>query len=207
MQEVNSTMILPKVLTDPYMHHGFCTFKPLTTEDAQEEDIILDSIAWPETAPLVSMEQTSDPAHSTFTILPKKGGGQWHVGDQLEVMIEMYDFRGRLKQSGGDFLVTLVHPSEAVTVLRRLTREQPERIYFESSFRSGWVSESTTCNVCLHPTQQPLCSYTDLQTGDPWFCYKPKKLSCDARVTHSKGGFRRNLKAEEEQLFQSSSSR
>ncbi|KAG7215870.1 hypothetical protein INR49_021851, partial [Caranx melampygus] len=236
-------MILPKVLTDPYMHHGFCTFKPLTTEDAQEEDIILDSIAWPETAPLVSMEQTSDPAHSTFTILPKKGGGQWHVGDQLEVMIEIYDFRGRPKQSGGDFLVsrlhnlklgagvagqmvdhlngsysavfslpwegsaevevTLVHPSEAVTVLRRLTREQPDRIYFESSFRSGWVSESTTCNVCLHPTQQPLCNYTDLQTGDPWFCYKPKKLSCDARVTHSKGGFRRNLKAEEEQLFQS----
>lgn len=91
------------------MHHGFCTFKPLTTKDAQEEDTILDSIAWPETAGLVSLEQTSDPAHSTFTILSKKGGGEWHVGDQLEVKIEMYNFQGQPKQSGGDFLVSRLH--------------------------------------------------------------------------------------------------
>lgn len=102
-------MILPQVLTDPYMHHGFCTFKPRTLKDAQEEDLILDSVAWPETAALVSVEQTTDPAHSTFTIQPKKGGGQWHVGDQLEVRIKMYDFRGQPKQSGGDFLVSRLH--------------------------------------------------------------------------------------------------
>ncbi|XP_071358524.1 NXPE family member 3-like isoform X2 [Trachinotus anak] len=99
--------------------------------------------------------------------------------------------------------VTLVHPSEAVTVLRRLTSEQPDRIYFQSVFHSGSVSETTTCNVCLRPTQQPLCNYTDRHTGEPWFCYKPKKLSCDARITHSKGGFKENLKAEEKKLFQS----
>eukprot|EP00064_Thunnus_orientalis_P023578 superscaffoldBa00009057_g23825 len=99
--------------------------------------------------------------------------------------------------------VTLVHPSEAVTVLQRLTREQPDRVYFHSVFRSGSVSETTTCNVFLRPTQQPLCNYTDLHTGDPWFCYKPKKLSCDARINHSKGGFNQKLKAKEEKLFKS----
>ncbi|XP_029351074.1 NXPE family member 3-like isoform X2 [Echeneis naucrates] len=240
--KVNSTVILQKVSSDPFLHHRFCTFQPLTTEDAQEQDLILDSIAWPETPALVSLERTSDPAHSYFTILPKKGGGQWHVGDQLEVMIKMYDFQGERKKSGGDFLiarlhnwslgagvaghvvdhlngcysavftllwersaevqVTLVHSSEAITVLQKLTSEQPDRIYFKSDFRSDAVSEHTTCNVCLRPTLQPVCNYTDLQTGDPWFCYKPEKLNCNTRITHSKGGFKQNLTAGEQKLFQ-----
>ncbi|XP_037616160.1 LOW QUALITY PROTEIN: NXPE family member 3-like [Sebastes umbrosus] len=228
------------------MHRRFCTFQPLSREEALEERFLLDSIAWPETPPLtapVSLEQTSDPAHSTFTLLPGRGGGQWHVGDQLEVIIQISDFQGRPKKSGGDFLlarlhnrklgagvagqvvdhlngsysavfsllwegdaqveVTLVHPSEAVTVLRRLTSELPDRIYFKSLFRSGSVSESSICNVCLRPTQQPLCNYTDVHTGEPWFCYKPKKLSCDARVNHVRGGYKQNIKAEEDKLFQS----
>lgn len=97
--------------------------------------------------------------------------------------------------------MTLVHPSEAITVLRSLTSNQPDRIYFQSLFRSGSVSQTTTCNVCLKPSQ-PLCNYTDLRTGDPWFCFKPKNLSCDARINHSKGGFNQNLKAKEDKLFQ-----
>ncbi|XP_037616157.1 NXPE family member 3-like isoform X2 [Sebastes umbrosus] len=222
------------------MHRSFCTFQPLSPKDALEERFILHSIAWPETPP-VSLAQTSDPAHSTFTILPGRGGGQWHIGDQLEVMIQMSDFKGRPKKCGGDFLlaklhnwklgagvagqvvdhlngsysavfsllweggaqveVTLVHPSEAVTVLNRLNSEQPDRMYFNSLFRSGSLSETTVCNICLRPTQQPLCNYTDVRTGEPWSCYKPKKLSCDARVDHVRGGYRLNLKAQEEKLF------
>ncbi|XP_074481602.1 NXPE family member 3-like [Sebastes fasciatus] len=228
------------------MHRHYCTFQPLSREEALEERFLLNSIAWPETPPLsapVSLEQTSDPANSTFTILPARGGGQWHVGDQLEVIIQMSDFQGRPKKSGGDFLlarlhnrklgagvagqvvdhvngsysavfsllwegdaqveVTLVHPSEAVTVLRRLTSEQPDRIYFKSLFRSGSRSVTTVCNVCLRPTQQPLCNFTDVRTGEPWFCYKPKKLSCDARVDHVRGGYKQTIKAKEERLFQS----
>ncbi|XP_070712656.1 NXPE family member 3-like [Pempheris klunzingeri] len=236
--EVNSTIA--------FKHHSFCAFQPLSPEDALEESLLLDSIAWPETPLLpapISLEQTSDPAHSKFTILPGRGGGQWHVGDQLEVTIKVYDFQGHPKRSGGDFLiarlhnptlgagvagrvvdhlngnysavfsllwegdaqvqVTLVHPSEAVTVLRRLTSEQPDRIYFESFFRSGSLSETTICNVCLRPTKQPLCNYTDLRTGEPWFCFKPKQLNCDARINHAKGEFLQNLMAKEEELFQS----
>ncbi|XP_038594838.1 NXPE family member 3-like [Micropterus salmoides] len=231
---------------DRDINQVFCTFQSLSKEESVEERLLLDSIAWPETPLLLdplSLEQTSDSAHSKFIILPGRGGGRWHVGDQLEIMIKMYDFQGRPKKSGGDVVltrlhnlklgagvagqvvdhlngsysavfsllwegsaqveVTLVHPSEAVTVLRRLTSEQPDRVYFHSLFRSGSLSETTTCNVCLRPTQQPLCNYTDLRTGEPWFCYKPKNLNCDARISHSMGGFNQNLKAEEEKLFQS----
>ncbi|MGL4897976.1 MAG: hypothetical protein ACRC31_06045 [Cetobacterium sp.] len=111
--KVNSTIIYPRVSTDRDMHHSFCTFQPLSNSDALEERLLLDSIAWPETPVLpvpLSLEQTSDPAHSTFTILPPgRGGGQWHVGDQLEVMIKMYDFQGRPKKSGGDVLLARLH--------------------------------------------------------------------------------------------------
>uniref|UniRef100_A0A8C9XP12 Neurexophilin and PC-esterase domain family member 3 n=1 Tax=Sander lucioperca TaxID=283035 RepID=A0A8C9XP12_SANLU len=245
--KVNSTaVVVPRVSTDPDVHRDFCTFQALSPNDALEERLLLDSIAWPGTSLLpapLSLEKTSDPAHSTFTILPRRGGGQWHVGDQLEVRIKISDFQGHPKKSGGDFLlarlhnwklsagvvgqvmdhlngsysavfplpwegdaqveVTLVHSSEAVTVLNRLTSEQPDRIYFQSLFRSALLSETTICNVCLRPTKQPLCNYTDLRTGEPWFCYKPKNLSCDARINHAMGKYEQNLGANEEKLFQS----
>ncbi|KAK9525511.1 hypothetical protein VZT92_016207 [Zoarces viviparus] len=241
----NSTIIMPRVSTHPNEIHSFCIFQPLSPEDALEERLLLDSTAWPETPLLpapISLEQTSDPAHSTFTILPGRKGGQWHVGDQLEIMIQTSDFQGRPKKSGGDFLlarlhnrkleagvagqvvdhlngsysavfsllwegdaqveVTLVHPGEAISVLKRLNREQPDRVDFLSLFHSGSLSETTLCNVCLRPTQQPLCNYTDLRTGEPWFCYKPKNLSCDARINHW-GGEQKAFNSNEKKLFQS----
>uniref|UniRef100_G3Q3J3 NXPE C-terminal domain-containing protein n=1 Tax=Gasterosteus aculeatus aculeatus TaxID=481459 RepID=G3Q3J3_GASAC len=244
--KVKSTIIMPRVSPHHIVNRSFCTFQPLSPEDALEERLILDSIAWPETPLLpssISLEQTTDPAHSTFTILQGRKGGQWHVGDQLEVMIQTFDFQGRPKKSGGDFItarlhnrkleagvagqvvdhlngsysavfsllwegdaqveVTLVHPSEAVTVLDRLNREQPDRTYFKSLYRSGSLSETTICNVCLRPTQQLQCNYTDLRTGEPWFCYKPKNLSCDTRINHFRLAFKQSLTSKEEKLFQS----
>ncbi|XP_041637269.1 NXPE family member 3-like [Cheilinus undulatus] len=233
-----------KVASAPPKPGDFCTFKPLFS-DTEEERLILDAIAWPQTPPLPSpllLNQTSDPAHSTFTILPGKGGGKRQIGDQLKVMIRMNDFNGNPKKSGGDVLiarlhnrklaagvagqvvdhldgsysavftllwegsaqveVTLVHPSEAVTALRRLNREHPNRVIFKNNFRSGSISETTTCNVCLPQTKQTQCNFTDLRTGDPWFCYKPKNLSCDAKINHTKIGYMRVLTADEKKLFQ-----
>ncbi|XP_029016258.1 NXPE family member 3-like [Betta splendens] len=232
--------------TKSKMTQSFCSFQPLSPEDALETQLLLDSTAWPKDPPLsvpIPVDQISSAAKSTFTILQGTGRGQWHVGDQLKVLITMYDLRGRPKKFGGDFIiarlhspalgagvagqvvdhlngsysavfyllwegtvqveVTLVHSSEAIAVLRNLTNKQPDRIYFQSYFRSGSVSEKTMCNVCLNMTQ-PVCNYTDLHTGDPWFCYKPKKLSCHARISHSKGGFKENLKDWERKLFDKS---
>ncbi|XP_078021781.1 NXPE family member 3-like isoform X2 [Epinephelus lanceolatus] len=244
--KANSTIIYPSVPTAPDINHGLCKFQPLPPEDAQEERHLIDLIAWPETPLLPNpfrLEETSDPAHSTFTILPRRGGGQWRVGDQLEVMIKISDFKGRPKKSGGDFLlarlnnpnlaagvagqvvdhlngsysavlsllwegraqveVMLVHSSEAITVLTRLNVEQPDRMRFQSTFRAGSVSETTTCNVCLRQPQYPLCNFTDPRTGEPWFCYKPKSLNCDTRMTHGTERFVQDIKSGEETLFQS----
>ncbi|XP_020504420.1 NXPE family member 3 [Labrus bergylta] len=235
----------------PTFHHNrtFCANlgqKP-SPEDELEERYLLGSIAWPRpparSAP-PALRQTSDPVHSLFTILPTREGRAWHVGDQLEVLVQMHDFQGRPKHYGGDFLlarlhtpelgagvagqvldhknglysalfpllwlgsaqveITMVHSSEAVAVLRRLREERPDRVFFKSLFRLGFLSETTLCNICLPPDQQPLCNYTDLYTGEPWYCYKPKMLSCDTRINHAKGGYLKHLITNREALlFQS----
>ncbi|KAF3843449.1 hypothetical protein F7725_002298 [Dissostichus mawsoni] len=57
--------------------------------------------------------------------------------------------------------------------------------------------------MCL-PPEQPLCNYTDLYTGEPWYCYKPKMLSCDSRINHAKAGYQKHLITNKEALlFQS----
>lgn len=100
--------------------------------------------------------------------------------------------------------ITLVHSSEAVAVLRRLREDRPDRVFFKSLFRLGYLSETTVCNLCLPPDQQPLCNFTDLYTGEPWYCYKPKMLSCDTRINHAKGGYLKHLITNNEALlFQS----
>uniref|UniRef100_A0A3B3U9I1 Neurexophilin and PC-esterase domain family member 3 n=1 Tax=Poecilia latipinna TaxID=48699 RepID=A0A3B3U9I1_9TELE len=224
----NSTTL--KRPTEPPQPVSICSYHSVLPEDALEVEQLKESIAWPETPSLpsnFSLNDTSGPAHSTFTILPRNSGGGWRVGDQLEVLIQITDFHGRPKSSGGDVLlarlhnptlfagvagrvldhhngsytavfsllwegsahVTLVHPSEAVTVLERITQQNPGRVSLKGIFRSGSVTEATACNVCLKAPPEKLCNFTDIRTGEPWFCYKPKKLKCEHRVIHSFGGF------------------
>lgn len=109
---INSTVIVQRASTEPHHQHSFCSHKHLSPEDAQEERLLLDTIVWPETPHLptpFTLEQSSDPAHSTFTILPARGGGQRHVGDQLEALIQVCDFQGHPKNFGGDVLVARLH--------------------------------------------------------------------------------------------------
>lgn len=88
--------------------------------------------------------------------------------------------------------ISLVHPSEGIRVLQYLQEAKPDRVYFKSLFRSGRISETMKCNVCL-PGSLPLCNFTDLYTGEPWFCFKPKKLPCSSRINHFKGGYMKGL--------------
>uniref|UniRef100_A0A8C5DKH8 Neurexophilin and PC-esterase domain family, member 3 n=1 Tax=Gouania willdenowi TaxID=441366 RepID=A0A8C5DKH8_GOUWI len=224
---IGFSLKLRYIFLSPTVHQSFCAFQPISPEEALEEENILKSIAWPKTSSMTSLKNSSNPKCSKFTILPKMGGGQWYIGDQLEVSIIMKDYNCHPKTSGGDFLVAslknqnlqagvsgqvidhlngsytavfllvwegqadviLVHSSEAVTGLKRLNRENPDRVSFKSVFRLGSVAESTVCNICLQPTVQPVCNFTDVCTGEPWFCLKPKNLSCDTRIQHSKGDY------------------
>nr|XP_014350391.1 PREDICTED: NXPE family member 3 [Latimeria chalumnae] len=98
--------------------------------------------------------------------------------------------------------IFLVHPSEGIQVLQRLSEERPDRVYFKSMFRSGSTLETMVCNLCL-PGNLTVCNYTDHYTAEPWFCYKPKKLSCATRISHAKGGYQKGLLTKEESfLFQ-----
>lgn len=249
LQSRIETSFIPGALPKFYNNHTFCSHlgqRP-SREEELEERYLLDSIAWPEHSPQsrsLSLRLTTDPGHSLFAILPPKAGREWHLGDQLEALVQVHDFQGRPKHYGGDFLlarlhspdlgaavvgtvldhkngfysalfpllwtgpaqveVTLVHSSEAVTVLQRLREERSDRVFFKSLFRLGFLSETTVCNMCLPPDQQPLCNYTDLYTGEPWYCYKPKMLGCDTRVNHAKGGYLKHLITNNEALlFQS----
>ncbi|CAL1582088.1 unnamed protein product [Knipowitschia caucasica] len=249
LQSRIQTSFNPVSLPTFYQNRSFCSHlgqRP-SAEDELEERYLLDSILWPVSSHQpwhLPLRLTTDPGHSLFAILPSKSGRKWHLGDQLEALVQVHDFQGRPKHYGGDFLlarlhspeqgagvagtvldhkngfysakfpllwtgsaqveITLVHSSEAVTVLQRLREERSDRVFFKSLFRLGFLSETTVCNLCLPPDQQPLCNYTDLHTGEPWFCYKPKMLGCDTRVNHAKGGYLKHLITNNEALlFQS----
>ncbi|KAG5833375.1 hypothetical protein ANANG_G00275270 [Anguilla anguilla] len=184
----------------------------LSADEAAEERHLLESVAWPE--PRLSaapFQQSSDPSRSFF---PKRHGGDFLLARLLSPELRA-GVAGRVVDHQNGFYsvlfwlpwagpaqveVTLVHPSEAVQVLRRLREERPDRVYFKSLFRSGYFSETTVCNLCL-PPHQPLCNYTDHHTGEPWFCYKPKLLDCDTRMNHFKGGYEKDLLTSQEALF------
>ncbi|CAL8318718.1 unnamed protein product [Lota lota] len=230
----------------PYRNLTFCSHLEPTPDEALEDRYLLNAITWPKPPAPVPFNQTSDPVHSLFAILPSEGRREWRVGDQLEALVQMHDFQGRPKPYGGDFLVarlhspeleagvagrvvdhlngsysalfpllwggparveiTMVHSSEAVAVLQRLREQRPDRFFFQSLFRSGKLSETTICNMCLPPNvpQEPLCNYTDLHTGEPWYCLKPKLLGCGSRINHFKGGYKTDLITNKEALlFQS----
>ncbi|XP_029705100.1 NXPE family member 3 [Takifugu rubripes] len=134
---------------------------------------------------------------------PELGAGV--AGRVLDHQNGLYSVSLPLLWSGpAEVEVTLVHPSEAVAVLQRLRKERSDRVFFQSLFRLGSLSETTLCNMCLPLDEYPLCNYTDLHTGEPWYCYKPKTLSCDTRVNHAKGGYLKRLISNKESLlFQS----
>ncbi|XP_030833999.1 NXPE family member 3 [Strongylocentrotus purpuratus] len=82
-------------------------------------------------------------------------------------------------------IVTLVHPSEAVRVLRRIRDLEPGRMVFKGRYLktldSGVdISEDVMCLPKVIRNQS-LCNFTDERSGYPWLCVAPsnKALSCD----------------------------
>ncbi|XP_043557528.1 NXPE family member 3-like isoform X2 [Chiloscyllium plagiosum] len=233
LKEKETSLRTERLVQCGYQNHSF------TPEERSEGTLLMKMIEWPKPPnSAVPFQKSSNPAHVHFVIL--NSAKTFYVGDQLQVMLQMYDFEGHPKRYGGDYLqarihtpalkagsagtvidkqngtyyinftlfwpgkvevsVLLVHPSEGIQALKRLREEQPERVYFQSTFKSGAVSETTVCNLCLSQSQ-PLCNFTDIRTGEPWFCYRPKELPCSARVTHTMGGYQQNLLIGEEGLY------
>ncbi|XP_029968740.1 NXPE family member 3-like isoform X5 [Salarias fasciatus] len=182
------------VSSDPGSNQNSCAFRWLSPKEIHEENILLDSIAWPNTPSVpapVSLEGTSNAARSKCVILPRPGGGSWLVGDQLEVMIKMFDFKGHPKNHGGDFFLTRLHNQALQAGVAGQVVDHLNGTY-SAVFFLPWEGKSEV--------EQPQCNYTDLNTGELWFCYKPQNLSCDTRIKH----FHKNqkpIKAKEDILF------
>ncbi|XP_072901347.1 NXPE family member 3-like [Hemitrygon akajei] len=233
MEEIDWVHRLVKI---GYQYHSF------TPEERLEGSALMKLIEWPKPPNAeVPFQKSSDPSHTCFVIL--NSGKTFYVGDQLQVMVRMYDFEGNPKQYGGDYLqarihtpelkagsagtvidhqngfyyinfnlswagkvqvsVSLVHPSEGIQILKRLREERPDRVYLKCTFKAGDVSETTVCSLFL-PETKPLCNFTDLRAGEPWFCYKPKKLSCSSHINYAIGGYAKNvIIGEERRFFQS----
>ncbi|XP_042190101.1 NXPE family member 3-like [Callorhinchus milii] len=212
---------LAKLINCGYLVESF------TPAERAEGMFLLKMIEWPNSpGARTPFMNSTDPKHSYFLILNSQN--TFHVGDQLQVIVHMYDFSGHPKQYGGDYLqarirtpelkagsvgtvvdyqngsytinftlfwsgkvevsVILVHPSEAIQLLKWIRDEHTHKAAYQSTFRSGNIRETTKCNLCL-PDGVPICNFTDLKTGEPWFCYKPQKLPCSARVNHARSGY------------------
>ncbi|XP_025760646.1 NXPE family member 3-like, partial [Oreochromis niloticus] len=89
---------------------------------------------------------------------------------------QMYDFQGLPKKFGGDILLARLHnPTLGAGVVGQVVDHLNGS--YSAVFYLPWEGNAEV--------EQPVCNYTDLRTGEPWFCYKPKNLSCDTRINHS----------------------
>uniref|UniRef100_H2ZBR3 NXPE C-terminal domain-containing protein n=1 Tax=Ciona savignyi TaxID=51511 RepID=H2ZBR3_CIOSA len=83
--------------------------------------------------------------------------------------------------------VIMIHPSEAIDLLRRVTSTKwSPGLFFSARFKEKNYEENTECNIWLPSMHdEPLyCNFSNTKTGEPWYCEKPKKLGCDAFISY-----------------------
>uniref|UniRef100_A0A671RHL3 NXPE family member 3-like n=1 Tax=Sinocyclocheilus anshuiensis TaxID=1608454 RepID=A0A671RHL3_9TELE len=107
--------------------------------------------------------------------------------------------------------VRLEHSSEVVQILKKYRDSSFPRSHYNGHFEGPGpnetrISEVVQCNLKWGGDGSwrkgnCCCEYKDLKTGTVWQCERPKKLSCDKLVHHSRGGLESPLKAFENQLF------
>ncbi|XP_061411375.1 NXPE family member 2-like isoform X1 [Lethenteron reissneri] len=114
----------------------------------------------------------------------------------------VYDVRFTLFWPGDSRLAfTLVHSSEAVSVLDRVRETIPDKVAFLGTFVSGKSREVTSCHTFLNTTKQ-VCDYTDTHLNEPWKCEKPSKLPCSALLAiKSYNKYKHILSQEQTTLF------
>ncbi|XP_078578400.1 NXPE family member 3-like [Branchiostoma floridae x Branchiostoma japonicum] len=103
--------------------------------------------------------------------------------------------------------IQLVHPSEAVKVLRRL-RDIPNKIGFQCSFfdEKTKITEKRECFSSASPSLQPdqQCDLSKPEVNGTWFCQRPKKVPCTtiAKCRSSKDRVLGLVSQEEVKYFQ-----
>ncbi|XP_056306733.1 NXPE family member 3 isoform X2 [Danio aesculapii] len=107
--------------------------------------------------------------------------------------------------------VRLEHSSEVVQILKKYRDSSFTRSHYNGHFEGPGpnktrISEVVQCNLKWGADGSWIkgnccCEYKDIKTGTVWHCERPKKLSCDKLVHHSRGGLESPLNAFEKQIF------
>ncbi|XP_051737942.1 NXPE family member 3-like [Ctenopharyngodon idella] len=107
--------------------------------------------------------------------------------------------------------VRLEHSSEVVQILKKYRESSFPRSHYNGHFEGPGpnktrISEVVQCNLKWGADGSwrkgdCCCEYKDIKTGTVWQCERPKKLSCDNLVHHSRGGLEDPLNPLEKQIF------
>ncbi|XP_042620892.1 NXPE family member 3-like isoform X2 [Cyprinus carpio] len=107
--------------------------------------------------------------------------------------------------------VRLEHSSEVVQILKKYRDSSFPRSHYSGYFEGSGsnktrISEVVECNLKWGADGSwrkgdCCCEHKDIRTGTVWQCERPKKLSCDKLVHHSRGRLENPLNPFEQQLF------
>lgn len=107
--------------------------------------------------------------------------------------------------------VRLEHSSEVVQILKKYRESSFTRSHYNGHFEGPGpnktrISEVVQCNLKWGADGSWIkgnccCEYNNIKTGTVWHCERPKKLSCDKLVHHSRGGLENPLNVFEKQIF------
>ncbi|KAK7118066.1 hypothetical protein R3I94_021796 [Phoxinus phoxinus] len=107
--------------------------------------------------------------------------------------------------------VRLEHSSEVVQILKKYRESSFPRSHYNGHFEGPGpdktrISEVVQCNLKWGADGSWIkgnccCEYKDVKTGTVWQCERPKQLSCDKLVHHSRGGLENPLNTFEKNIF------
>ncbi|XP_071498990.1 NXPE family member 1-like [Diadema antillarum] len=78
--------------------------------------------------------------------------------------------------------VTLVHPAEAVQILRKIRDDFPSRCGYNGKFvrvvGEKTITKFTLCNVFPPDPNKTTCDFSNRRLNSPWFCTLPADMQC-----------------------------
>ncbi|KAJ8272487.1 hypothetical protein GJAV_G00089680 [Gymnothorax javanicus] len=123
-------------------------------------------------------------------------------GEVTDLRNGSYRVRFRLSWPGVvQVSVLLMHSSEAVGILKRISENNYNKIIYTGTFYNGSKKEESQCGVRLK-VDKALCEYMKKEDAEYYACFRPKTLPCSALKTmRSRNGPIPNLKKDENSLL------
>ncbi|XP_035285125.1 NXPE family member 2-like [Anguilla anguilla] len=123
-------------------------------------------------------------------------------GEVTDLLNGSYRVRFRLFWPG-DVLVSvlLMHSSEAVGILRRISAHNYDKVIYTGTFYSGNKTEESQCGIRL-TADKPLCEYRKKEDAEYYACVRPETLPCSTlRTMSSRNGPISNMTRDERLLL------